>query len=696
MKEKIKLEDFQKKFIEEATDLINELEDALLLIENTPDNKPLVEKIFRVMHSLKGGGAMFGFDKISEFTHNLENIYDLVRNNKLKINKVILDITLASVDHLKSLLNKEDANNLDVQENHALLMVKILGIIQPKEQADLKTIEKKTEIPDIEIEVVPDIKTFHVYFLPEKDIFKNGTNPIYLLDELHSLGQCQIYPHLEKIPVIGELDTSLCYVSWDIIIASTSLKTNIQDIFIFVEDECILEINQLSNTNLLFNLQFLAFVEESQTNKERFDVKEITKYTNQLIKIQSNPSEKKTEEQVQKVKKLDFKDNVISSIRVSSEKIDNLMNLVSELVTTQAGLSLLAEKTKMHELVVISENVENLTRQLRDVAFSISLIPLETTLTRFHRLVRDLSFEFGKEILFEVEGAETELDKTLIQNLTEPLMHIIRNSIDHGIESPEERIGKGKPQQGIINFKAFYSGANVHIIIQDDGRGINSKLIKEKAIQKGLANPDINYTEREILNMIFLPGLSTAQVITDISGRGVGMDVVKRKINEVRGEVEVESNVDVGTITTIKLPLTLSIIDGLLVRIEDNHYLIPLSIVDKIYESQHSAVTDTFNNLIVLDGEQIPYYYLREEFGITSEAPSQEQIIVVKYEDTRIGLVVDYVIGEYQAVLKPLGKHYRNNEIISGATILGDGTIALVLDTNKIIKQFSQITKEEI
>jgi two-component system chemotaxis sensor kinase CheA len=366
------------------------------------------------------------------------------------------------------------------------------------------------------------------------------------------------------------------------------------------------------------------------------------------------------------------------------------MNLVSELVTTQARLTLYADTDGRPELMAIAENVQKLSRQLRDNAFSIVLIPIENMLTRFQRLIRDLSKELKKDVVFEAEGTDTELDKTIIENLTDPLMHILRNSLDHGIETPDVRITKGKPPQGKILLKAFYSGANVIIQIFDDGAGIDPNVIRIKAIQKALISPEATLSKKEILDLIFIPGFSTATNITDVSGRGVGMDVVKRKISDIRGEVDVESELNIGTTLTIKLPLTLSIIDGLLIKLEDIHVVLPLTVIDKIYAVEHYKLMKAFNNTIVLDGEQIPFFYLRHELELPiDDETTHDQIIVVRYEDKRIGLAVDSVIGEYQAVLKPLGKHYKKQEIISGTTILGDGTIALVMDTNKAIKHFA-------
>jgi two-component system, chemotaxis family, sensor kinase CheA len=682
------MDNFRKKFIEEASEHIQDLEQALLELELNPTDKPLIERVFRAMHSLKGSGAMFGFDKISEFTHNLETVYDLVRNAELAVTSELLNITLTSVDHLQSLLEEGDHLSDAVLEQHNSLIEKIDEFIQVNTRS-VYTISQEKEFQES-----GSPKTFYILFQPNEDIMNNGTNPLFLIDELYSIGQCVCIPITHKIPPIEDFDPNKCYTMWEIFLATESDINAITDVFIFVEDECLLEVNQLSEYNLLVNPMFTQKIAEIPSLQREMGLAQIKEFVSSLVEPEAKTTTKAKDEKVGPV----AKDSTISSIRVSSDKLDQLMNLVSELVTTQARLALYSETDGSPELLAISENVQKLSRQLRDNAFSIVLIPIENMLTRFQRLVRDLSKELKKEVTFEAEGTETELDKTIIENLTDPLMHILRNSLDHGIELPEDRVNKGKPRQGKILLKAFYSGANVIIQIFDDGAGIDPNFIRTKAIQKGLISADAQLSRKEILDLVFVAGFSTAANITDVSGRGVGMDVVKRKIADIRGEVEIESEINIGTTLTIKLPLTLSIIDGLLVRIEDIFYVIPLSVIDKIYAIEHTKLAKTFNNTVILDGEQIPFFYLRNEFELPEFTEAQhEQIIVIRYEDKRVGLVVDTVIGEYQAVLKPLGKHYKKQEIISGATILGDGTIALVMDTNKAIKQFAYktLTAEE-
>lgn len=673
------MDNFQKKFIEEATDLINNLEKAVLTLERDINNNELIAEVFRIMHSLKGGGGMFGFDDISNFTHNLETIYDEVRNGKLKVTDDLLSITFSSVDHLRNLLDPDALKDKQINKNHNILLKRVEEIIKGVDRLPLADVNDDTGLDEENAQ-----QTVYIYFAPNESIMDNGTNPLYLIEELCSLGTSVVFTRTSKIPMLLRFNSSKCYTAWEVFLVTTEHINNVQDVFIFVEDESELEVSKIADFDVLSNEKFNENIHSLYSEKNHFDPTVIKSLVDNVVE------EKKSEiVNVNEKLKIFTKENVISSIRVSSDKIDQLMNLVSELVTTQASLSLYVEENQVYALNQLSENIENITRQLRDTAFSISLVPIETMLTRFHRLIRDLSSEFNKNIEFITEGAETELDKTLIQGLTDPLMHIIRNSVDHGIEPEAERIEKGKTPQGMIYLKAFYSGANVVIKIQDDGRGIDIEKVRQKAIDKELISPETKYSDKEILDLVFIAGFSTAQSVTDVSGRGVGMDVVKRKIDEIRGTVYLESKKNVGTTITIKLPLTLSIIDGLLVVIGDTKYVMPLNLVEKIYAHEHEQFVNVFNNIIVVDGDQIPFYYLRDEFNVSGEPLSVEQLVLVKYEEKRIGLVVDSVVGEYQAVLKPLGKLYKNHEIISGATILGDGTIALVLDTNKIIHEFS-------
>ena len=680
------MEDISKIFIEEGFELVSNLETHLMDLETNGVSEEIINGVFRVMHSLKGGSSMFGFNKLDELTHNLETIYNKVREDNSNLNQSIIDITFKSVDLIKELLSLDI--KAEVEEKTDSLIIELLNIINDLDNS--KTNNKKQKKLSVKKDTY---NSYYILFNPEQEILSNGTNPLYIIEELLDLSDdYYVISRNKNIPVLEDFNVELCYVSWELIVYTKASLEDLQSVFIFVEDESKIIIKDFSSENVLLYPGIKKYIEKLSQENDFLDYTSIVNNNNNNIKKTNKTVEKKTlVEKIESLKKetpkTKTKRNSISSIKVSSLKLDELMNMVSELVTTQARLHLFAEQYENIDLSAISEDITKITRRLRDNAFSIILIPIESILVKFKRLVRDLSIELNKNIKFVTEGTETELDKTIIESINEPLLHLIRNSIDHGIESKEERKKLGKPEQGIIKLKSFYSGANVHLQISDDGAGIDLKRIQEKAINKGIITKDAKLNDKELLELIWLPGFSTVEVVSDVSGRGVGMDVVRKKISSVRGEIEVETKKNIGTTFTLKLPLTLSIIDGLLVQVADTKYIIQLSVIDKIHKIEHSVFSESFNDIIVLDGEQVPYVYLRNDFKIQTEPLSSEHVVIVEYEDKKIGIIVDDVLGEYQAVLKPLGKHYREVEIFSGGTILGDGSIALVLDTNKIVRE---------
>lgn len=675
------MEQFKDKFKEEAIDLIQDLERSSLELSSDPTNPEHIEVIFRAMHSLKGGSAMFGFDKIDAFTHQLETAYDLVRTGKLKVDEALLNLTFQSIDHIKELLAEDDNLNEATLKNHELL-IRSIGAILNKDENDPEAVNPGAESQAEELE---QGVTYYVQFIPKQDIMKNGTNPLIIVNELVSLGQSHVFTFTETIPDYEELDVLSCYTSWVVLLHTDSSEDVIRDVFMFVDMDCELVIKSLGSGNYIENSAFITKLKEAYENRESLDLGFVEKLSG---KPEENASVLPTaNNDVEVVHK--NREQSISSIRVPSEKLDELINLVSELVTRQASLTLVSEKINNKELITIAEDIEKITRRLRDNTFGIRLIPIDNMVTRFQRLVRELSQELNKEILFQTEGTDTELDKTIIEGLIDPLMHIIRNSIDHGIETPEVRSKLGKPEKGRILLKAYYSGANVYIQVSDDGKGMDVKKILKHAVSKGIVTSEADLTEKEILDLTFMPGFSTAENVTKVSGRGVGMDVVKRKIADLRGEIMIDTKMNEGTTLTIKLPLTLSIIDGLLVIIDNTYFVIPLATVEKCFEFRHNQLKNAVNNLIYINDGHIPFAYLRKEFEIESPPPDIEQVIVVEYGEALFGLAVDQVIGEYQAVLTSLGKMFDGQDIISGATILGDGTVALVIDPNKIISEFS-------
>lgn len=656
------MERAHEKFLQEAAELIDDLEKAVLQLEKARDDHSQQEEVFRVMHTFKGTAKMFGFESIGEYTHYLENIFDELRNNRIRLTDEILEVTLQSVDYIREILLNPNVAN-DHKHTHRLDEVKKLAKREHHENEVAKPTTQSTGT------------LYLIRFKPDTEFLKDGSNPLYLLEDLSALGEIYCKPYTDRLQV-GNFQVEKAYMYFDILLFTTASEKDVRREFMFVEDQCELGIQTISTENLLHNKSFIDFVDHFPG---LLSAEAIGSFTDKQ-KITNTSYGNKTQTDHRSGKQ---------SIRVTYEKIDKLMSIVSEMVTTQARLSLYADNHKTPEIEEIAENVEKLVRQLRDEAFSISLLPISHLSMRFERLVRDTSKELNKKIRFITSGSDTELDKKIIENLMDPMLHIFRNSMDHGIELPEARKRKGKDETGTIHLKSYYSGTNVIIEVQDDGAGINRDLVLRKAIQRGIAKETDQLSDREIFDFIFHSGFSTASQVTDVSGRGVGMDVVRRAVTNLRGEIEVDSTLDKGTIIRLRLPLSLSIIDGLLVNIERSKYVIPLSAIDKCYEVESTTISPDMNDLIVLDGEQIPYINLRQIFHCPGQQPQYVNLIVARHEEKKVAFEVDNIVDEYQAVIKPLGKIYKDQDFASGATILGNGTVALVLDTNRLISKLS-------
>jgi len=595
--------DLKNIYLEEAEELINMMEDTMLLLEKTPEDQGHVAEIFRHMHTLKGTSSMYGSNKVADFIHDLETIYDNIRSGSLAITKQIIDSTFASLDHLKNIVGDPDISDKNDQKKHQTLIEEFKSILNDSNED--ASGPKNTDIGESKF------KTYHVHFKPNEDIFLDGTNPILLIDELAELGKTKVFSYFDESLASKDFNEEKCYTTWDVILVTEQDENVIKDVFIFVEDSSDVTVDLIEEGDLLENESFVSSISERNYSDRPFQAEELKLHAKMKKKQKAakekvsdsesassvtTTSEKKSnkvkeeviEEEVEPVRLEDHeevkienespapqmqrqKSKNISSIRVPSDKLDELMNQVSELITAQAGLSLYSQNNFDPHLEAISESVEKLSRRLRDIAFGMTLIKIDNLFTRFQRTVRDISNNLNKSVDFITEGGETELDKKIIENLSDPLMHLIRNCLDHGIETEEERKKLKKPAKGKIKLKAFYSGAKVHIVVEDDGKGLDVEKIKQKAIDKKLINKEDKLSDKEIFDLIFSPGFSTAENITDISGRGVGMDVVKKNILDIRGDIVVESEKNVGTKIILSLPLTLSVIDGLLVRIQNTN-----------------------------------------------------------------------------------------------------------------------------
>jgi two-component system, chemotaxis family, sensor kinase CheA len=679
-------------FIEEANELLSELESALLELESNPHNQELIAKVFRALHTIKGSSGMFGFDDITMFTHNIENVYDAIRAGKINIDKNIIDLTLAARDQIFIMLSPNN-NDRIVDENITGQIVESFKSISRQ----FEGFEKIANISDKPVhkavnDGVKQFKSFRIVFNPSGTIFMTGTNPLLLINELMLLGDSITLLKCNNIPSLENLDPEKCYCWWEIILKTDKEIDSIKDVFIFVEDQCELKVEQIDEENKLIkndNFQeFKKLILETSARQEPDIIRTLMEFVPSTAKVSLNKQLKRDEKKSKPSFDNKNENESISSIRVNAEKLDELVNLVGELVTVQASLSQVAANSFMPQLTSISEEVERLTWSLRDSTLNIRMLPIGTTFSKFKRLVRDLSKELGKEVELSTEGAETELDKTVIEKLSDPLIHIIRNSIDHGIESPSERESLDKKRTGKILLSASQSGGNVLIKISDDGKGMDKDAIKSKAVRMGLISENSELSDAEIYSLIFAPGFSTAKKVTNVSGRGVGMDIVKKAIDGLRGNVKVTSIFGQGTTILLNLPLTLAIIDGLLVSIDEECFVLPLSSIEECIELTLSDIERAHGRHIINVRDKIvPYINLREKFNIKTERPDIEQIVVADINGEHIGFAVDNVLGQHQTVLKSLGKFYKNIDGVSGATILGNGTVALILDINKLVER---------
>ncbi len=689
------LDKFKATFREEAFELLTQLEETLLELESQPLNGELINAAFRAIHTIKGSSSMFGYEYVSKFAHEVESVLDQCRNGQLPVTKDFIGLTLKARDHIRLLLELDAPPGPPLAEEGETLLVRFRDYAQKGPKPRPAAAPAPSGAPREAEAPAPEegsSRTYRVVFKPKPGIFKNGTRVLNLVQELVELGQADVFPRTEAIPPLAELDPETCYCGWDVVLTTDRGENSIRDVFIFVEDQCELSIEQVVEPPASEGAKRLGeiLVERGAVSAEdlRQALGSQKKLGEVLVEqhVVSKPQVESALVEQEHLKKVQERgEAAVGSIRVASDKLDGLVDLVGELVTLQARLSRTALDLKEGQLSSISEQYERLISQLRDNTMSIRMLPIGSTFNKFRRVVRDLSLELGKEAELLTEGAETELDKTVIEKLGDPLVHIIRNSLDHGIELPEPRERAGKPRRGTIKLAARHSGAYVLIQVSDDGRGLDRDAILAKAIERGVVVPGQDLSDAEIYQLIFAPGFSTAKVVTQVSGRGVGMDVVKREIDSLGGSVQLATEAGVGMTVTLKIPLTLAIIEGLLVRIDREFYVVPLSSVDGCIEIRKDELASKGERRIInYRDELVPYVDLRGFFEAGGEEPAIEQIVIAAAQDSRVGFVVDQVVGDYQTVIKPLGRMYRDVEGVSGATILGDGTVALILDVNRL------------
>ena len=651
-------------FLHEAEDLLVQIEEIILEIHSQDAPSEPVNQLFRAFHTIKGSGAMFGFDAVAEFTHHVESVLDKVREGEIPFSDQLSDLVLASKDQIKKILEVSQGGD-PVEPGSSERIIAALsefskGSAGAPPPVAVAAAQKGGAQPS-------GRQQFSIRFKPNPEMMAFGTNPVSLLNELRGLGECTVRADHREVPSLADIVRDRCYLSWDIQLFTTAGINAIRDVFIFAEDGSQIDIEAVGAPE--------PAPADSPANNgavSKAPEKAVAPPRGEPAAKDSSSSKKASSNN--------------SLVRVPSDKLDRLVTLVGELVMNQSRLSQVASRVDLADVTAPVEEIERLVSELRDNVLGIRMTPIGMAFNRLKRLVHDLSGELGKQIDLITEGAETELDKTVLDQIGDPLVHLIRNSVDHGIESADERELHGKQRRGRIRLAAAHVGSHVVITIEDDGRGLDPEKIRAKAISKNLIAPDAQLSEKEIFNLIFLPGFSTAAQVTSVSGRGVGMDVVKRQIDSLRGTVSLASQLGGGTTTTLTLPLTLAIIDGLLVEIGSDQFIVPMALVTENVEL-HKAdrARNNSRNAVAVRGDLIPYVRLRSLFQVSEGEPDIEKIVIAQQGEQRVGLVVDRVLGSHQTVIQSIGRFYREVEIVSGATIMGDGRVALILDVAGLV-----------
>jgi len=684
-------------FRQEASELFEVLEGALLDLGQRPDDRELVDSAFRALHTIKGSGAMFGFDKVASFTHEFETAFDRVRKGEIKPTQELISVALAAKDYIRALI--EDPQSTDDIIGEGILddLRRFVSSDQPA--ASVAAIAEAP--PPAESKQAG----WHLYLEFESHILRNGSNPLDLLEDLCKLGPCFVVPVTDGIPFLDEMEPEDCYLKWDVKLHAACGKDAIDDVFMFVSDEMKLTLSPLEQIEAPAPMPLFQLLDEEPEPVIEIPAPVLEAVAAPVAAQPVGKPEPKSEPKPEP--KLEAKhepkpeakrdDRGIATVRVQAERLDELMDRVGELVIAQARLSQLAASGSDLSIKIIAEEIERLASSLRDTTMGARMVPIGSLFGRFRRLVHDLSRDLSKPVEFVTSGEDTELDKTMIECLADPLVHLIRNAIDHGIEDTATRAANGKTEQGRIELAAVHSGAQVLVTVKDNGGGLNTARIRAKAEEQGLIAAGAVLSDHEIHQFLFHPGFSTAQTISALSGRGVGMDVVKRTIENMRGSIDLTTRPGQGTTVTLRLPLTLAIIEGLLIRVGEGRYIIPLSAVEECVELTAEDERSRGRNFLNVRGNLVPFLRLRQLLTASGSPDRHQKTIIISTGETRVGLVADQIIGNHQTVIKSLSKLHSDVTIFSGATILGDGTAALILDVAQLVTLAqSKVEKQHI
>ena len=710
-------DEYMRTFVAECRELLEEMEAALLGLEQTTDDPEVINAIFRAAHTIKGSAGLFGLDFVVTFTHAAESLLDRLRNGELTMSSVLAALLIETHDHLSVLINlvaegNEPSDEIDSLSKHLIAKLQAYPgetVVEPsKPSAEVPTVPQ----PNIERERSDAFGTdhWHLSLRFGLDVFRNGMDPFSFVRYLSSLGNIvHLVTLIDAIPPAEEMDPESCYLGLEISFSSDADKRTIESVFDFVRSDCLIHIlpphsraseyqrliQELPEENLRLGeilIKCGTLTQEELDTILRFQTEHVDKSQRLLGEILVEqqlvrpPVVEAALAKQQLIK--EHKKNEAQLIRVDAEKLDDLINLVGELIIAGAGTNLIARHAGMADLIESTATLSRLVEEVRNSALALRMVQIGGTFNRFQRVVHDISLELGKDIDLVISGAETELDKTIVEKIGDPLTHLVRNSIDHGIESAELRIARGKPVKGTVQLNAYHAAGSIVIEVNDDGGGLDKEKIIAKAIERGLIAEGANLSDKEVYKLIFEAGFSTADAVSNLSGRGVGMDVVRRNIQTLRGTVELDSVPGRGSTVRIRLPLTLAIIDGFMVGVGNASYVIPLDMVVECIELSAWLNDKVDGQYLNLRGEVLPYRRLREHFNQQeSETVRRENVVVVRYGEHKAGLVVDKLMGEFQTVIKPLGRLFKGEKSIGGFTILGSGEVALIVDVPGLMGQ---------
>ena len=681
----IDMAQFHQVFFEESFEGLDAMESGLLNLDMGDVNVDEINTIFRAAHSIKGGSGTFGFNSVSDFTHVMETLLDEMRDGRRLITQTAVDVLLGSVDCLREMLQAiqggSEINQQSVSQ-HKQALDNELNNTPISESLAENTFQTQTSSN----QSTQEISGWSIAFSPHLHLLKTGNEPLRMFRELATLGNLTVTADLQGLPDLYDLDPEECHLSWKLELEGNVPVKEIDEIFDWVEEDC----------DLAKQAIFASITADSTNNTDIVTMP----VSNKTVPTAQDESPSKTAVELKEAKKEEPKTAAkgSSSIRVDTSKIDTLINMVGELVITQSMLSLIGEHFELSKLDHLKNGLSQLerhTRELQESVMNIRMLPISFVFSRFPRLAHDISSKLGKKIELKLVGEHTEVDKTVVELLSDPLVHLVRNSLDHGIEMPDVRLAAGKPETGTVTLEAYHRGGNIVIEVSDDGKGLDKSKLRAKAIEKGLIEPDAILTDKQTYELIFMPGFSTAEKLTDISGRGVGMDVVRRNIQSLGGNIEIISTLGKGSTIAIHLPLTLAILDGQSVAVGDETYIVPLGAIIESLNIKEERVNRVVGKgeTFLLRGQYLPIIRMHDIFNVSTAKHTkltEGLLVVVEGQGVRCGLFVDDLLGQQQVVIKSLEANYRRVEGVSGATILGDGSVALILDIPGLVRLANQ------